>query len=95
MMVQTRFDKKQDPISKIIRVKRAGHMAQVVEHLPSKCEDLSSIPALPDKKEKEGRKEGREGGKGGRKERCQKGGVTYPMSCNQDSVGPGLNQDKN
>jgi hypothetical protein len=30
-----------DPILKIPNTKRAGRMAQAVEHLPSKCEALS------------------------------------------------------
>jgi hypothetical protein len=39
-------------------------MAEVVEHLPSKCEVLSSIPSTEERKRKEGRKKGeREGGK--------------------------------
>jgi hypothetical protein len=33
--VQVGLDKKQDAISKITRVKMAGGMAKVVEHLPS------------------------------------------------------------
>jgi hypothetical protein len=33
---------KQDPISKITRVKRAGGIAEAVESLPSKWESLSS-----------------------------------------------------
>jgi hypothetical protein len=35
-----------------------GLEAQVVEHLPSKCKDLSSNPILPKKKKKEGKKMG-------------------------------------
>jgi hypothetical protein len=35
IMVQVGLGKKQDPISKITRSKRAESMAQVVEHLPS------------------------------------------------------------
>jgi predicted S18 family serine protease len=38
------WSKKQDPISKITRVKRAGDMVQTIERLPSKCEALSSKP---------------------------------------------------
>jgi hypothetical protein len=38
---------KQDPISKIIREKRAGGMAQVIECLPSNTESLSSNPSTP------------------------------------------------
>jgi hypothetical protein len=34
--VQADLDRKQDPISKVTRTKRAGGMAQVVEHLASK-----------------------------------------------------------
>jgi hypothetical protein len=35
-------------------VKRAGGMAQVIEHLPSKCEDLNSNPSTAkNKKRKE------------------------------------------
>jgi hypothetical protein len=34
--------KKQDSISKITRAKSAGGMAEVVEHLSSKCKTLSS-----------------------------------------------------
>jgi hypothetical protein len=37
-------NKKQDPISKIIRAKRAGAVTQVVECLPSKCKVLNSNP---------------------------------------------------
>jgi hypothetical protein len=37
----------QEPLSqKYPTKKRAGGMAQVVEHLPSKCEALSSTPIL-------------------------------------------------
>jgi hypothetical protein len=55
-MIQARADKNQDPISKITRAKinkqinkitnakRAGGIAQVVQHLPSKCETLNSEP---------------------------------------------------
>jgi hypothetical protein len=42
--VQARPGKKQVPISKITRVKRAGGIAQVVQCLPSQCETLSSNP---------------------------------------------------
>jgi hypothetical protein len=41
-MVQAGLGNKQDPISKIIRVKRARGMARAVERLPTKCEALSS-----------------------------------------------------
>jgi hypothetical protein len=37
-------------ISKIIRAKWAGGMSQVVEHLPTKCEALSSNPNTTKKK---------------------------------------------
>jgi hypothetical protein len=37
---------KWDPISKITRTKRIGGMARVIEHLPSKCEALSSNPSM-------------------------------------------------
>jgi hypothetical protein len=40
--VQARMSKKQDPISKITRAKRADGMTKVVEHLPSKCKALNS-----------------------------------------------------
>jgi hypothetical protein len=40
--VQAKLGKKQDPVSKIIRVKRTGSMAQVVECLSSKLKALSS-----------------------------------------------------
>jgi hypothetical protein len=36
----------QDPNSKITKAKRAGGMAQVVEHLHSKCKALSSNPSI-------------------------------------------------
>jgi hypothetical protein len=35
------------------KAKRAGGMAQVIEHLPSKLKALSSNPNTPNKKEKE------------------------------------------
>jgi hypothetical protein len=35
-MIPPRLGKKQGPISKITRAKRAGGMAQAVKHLPSK-----------------------------------------------------------
>jgi hypothetical protein len=41
-MIQNSLDKKQDPISKISREKRAAGMAQATEGLPSKCKALSS-----------------------------------------------------
>jgi hypothetical protein len=48
--------KKQDPISKITRAKRAGAVAQVVECLPCNCEGLSSN--LSDKKKKKHKHKG-------------------------------------
>jgi hypothetical protein len=51
IIVQTNPGKKQDPISKIYRAKRAGSVVQGVEHLPSKCETLSSTP-VPQKEKK-------------------------------------------
>jgi hypothetical protein len=50
IVVQAHLSKKQDLISKITRAKRSGGMAQVVEHLPSKCETLSSNPSTGKKK---------------------------------------------
>jgi hypothetical protein len=46
---------KQDSISKITKAKRAGDVAQVVEHLPSKGKALSSksIPPKPQLKQKD------------------------------------------
>jgi hypothetical protein len=41
-MVQAGLGKKQDPVSKINRAKRAGRVAQMVEYLPNKCAALSS-----------------------------------------------------
>jgi hypothetical protein len=35
---------KRDPLSKINKAKRAGGVAQVVEHLPHNCEALNSNP---------------------------------------------------
>jgi hypothetical protein len=49
IMVHSSLGKKQDSISKIPRVKRAGVMAQAVEHLPSKCDVLSSSPSKTNK----------------------------------------------
>jgi phosphatidate phosphatase PAH1 len=48
---QTSLGKKQDPISKITRTKRAGGIVQVVECLPSKHEALNQI-SIPQKKKK-------------------------------------------
>jgi hypothetical protein len=47
LVVQASLGKKQDPISisKITISPRARRMAQVVEHLPSKCETLISNPS--------------------------------------------------
>jgi hypothetical protein len=42
IMVQAWSDKKQDPISKVTHEKRAGRVAQVVEHLPGEHKALSS-----------------------------------------------------
>jgi hypothetical protein len=44
--------KTQDPIQKITKTKRAWGVAQVVEHLPSKCKALcsSSNPSTNNKK---------------------------------------------
>jgi hypothetical protein len=50
-MVQDSLGKKRDPISRIIRAKQAGGMAQVVEGLPSKCETLNSNPSTTKSKE--------------------------------------------
>jgi hypothetical protein len=46
-VVQASLGKKKDPISKASRDqkrKRAGGMVQAVQHLPCKCEALSSKP---------------------------------------------------
>jgi hypothetical protein len=46
--------KKQDPIFKITRAKRAGGMAQTAKHLPSKQDILSSEnSSLKNKKQKQ------------------------------------------
>jgi hypothetical protein len=42
IMVQADLGIKQDLISKTNNIKRAGRVIQGVEHLPSKCEALSS-----------------------------------------------------
>jgi hypothetical protein len=42
ILVQVGMSKMRDLISKITREKRAGDMAQAVDHLPCKCEALSS-----------------------------------------------------
>jgi hypothetical protein len=50
-VVQAVLGKKQDPVYKITRgEKRAGGMAQVVEHLLSNCKPLSSNPSNCQKK---------------------------------------------
>jgi hypothetical protein len=49
-MVQASLGKNQDPVSKIIRSKKAGGLAQVVEHLPSKCAALISNPSTAKQK---------------------------------------------
>jgi hypothetical protein len=49
MGFQVGLNKKQDPISKVTRVKRAGGMAQAVEPLPHKCKTLSSNPSIAKK----------------------------------------------
>jgi hypothetical protein len=47
---QAGLDKgKQDSISKIIRANRVASMAQVTEHLPSKCKALCSNPGTAKK----------------------------------------------
>jgi hypothetical protein len=55
-MVQGSLGKKQDPITKITRAKKAGGVAKVVEHLPPKCKALSPHPVLPKKKKRRRRK---------------------------------------
>jgi hypothetical protein len=47
-IIQVDPEKKQDPISKITKAKRARGVAQVVEHLPSKV-GLVPTPVLPRK----------------------------------------------
>jgi hypothetical protein len=42
-------NRSQDPISKIPSTKKAGRVAQVVKHLSSKHEDLSSNPSTTKK----------------------------------------------
>jgi hypothetical protein len=44
MVVQAGQGKKQDPVSKITRAKRARGVAQTVEDLPSKCKALKFKP---------------------------------------------------
>jgi hypothetical protein len=43
---------KQDPISKITNTRRACRVIQVVEHLPSKCEPMSSNPSTTNEKKR-------------------------------------------
>jgi hypothetical protein len=52
IIVQDSPSKKQDPISKRIKVKRSGGMVQVREHLPSECKVLSSNPSTVKRKKK-------------------------------------------
>jgi hypothetical protein len=42
----------EDPMPKIPKAKRTGDVAQVVEHLPSKCKALSSNPNTAKKQNK-------------------------------------------
>jgi hypothetical protein len=56
-VAQAGLGKKRDPISKITREKRPRVMAQVVEHLPSKCQALSSNPSIAKKKKKKKKRE--------------------------------------
>jgi hypothetical protein len=42
IVIQTTPSIKQDPISKITNTRRAGGLAQLLKHLPSKCKPLSS-----------------------------------------------------
>jgi hypothetical protein len=51
-VAQAGLSKKRDSISKITRAKRAGDVAQVVEHLPNKCKASSSNANNKDKKKK-------------------------------------------
>jgi hypothetical protein len=53
-MVQASLGKKQEPNLQTNRAKGAGVMAQVIEHLPSKCKALCSNPRTT-KKKKESR----------------------------------------
>jgi hypothetical protein len=48
--VQAGLGKNEDPVSKITRAKKAGCMAHIVEHLPSKCKTLSSNHSTTKKK---------------------------------------------
>jgi hypothetical protein len=51
--VQSQPGKKQDPIWKVTKAKKAGGVAQVLELLPSKCEALSSNPSTAPSPKKE------------------------------------------
>jgi hypothetical protein len=51
-VVQAAWAEKQHPIQKIMKVKRAGGSAQVVEHLPGKLKALSSNPTNTKKNER-------------------------------------------
>jgi hypothetical protein len=53
----------QDPISKITRVKIAGHVTQEVEHLLRKLRALSSNPSNTKKKKKKKKMGGEKGKK--------------------------------
>jgi hypothetical protein len=50
--IQANLDKKQVPSSKITSAKRTRGVAQVVEHLFSKCEALNSNPNTTKKTQK-------------------------------------------
>jgi hypothetical protein len=52
MAVQAGLSKKQDPISKITREKRAGGLAQMANCLPSKHKAPNSNPNMTKKKKK-------------------------------------------
>jgi hypothetical protein len=47
IVVQAGPSIKQDSIPKITKTKKAGDMADVVDHLPSKNKALSTTPVLP------------------------------------------------
>jgi hypothetical protein len=49
-MVHTGLGKKQNPVSKVTRAKRARGMTQEVKHLSSHCKALSSNPNTARKK---------------------------------------------
>jgi hypothetical protein len=49
IMVQTGLGKKWGPISKTARARRAGGVAQAIEHLPSKHEATNSNPSIAKK----------------------------------------------